>query len=142
MTASEEFQAKYVLIAKTAHSANRTLQELLLEWLSPEWEFLDECAQESRIDAVIFVEANPGATPEDMHKRWLRAQSEQGWTYGEIYDLSHMKHPDMIPFEHLPVMAEFKSKLFLSIVRPLLQRELHSLIQSDQGVAPEDVRSA
>lgn len=42
------------------------------------------------------------AIAENAHDVWAIKRKQEGWTYGEVRDDAHKKHPDLIPYSALP----------------------------------------
>jgi len=63
---------------------------------------------DSLLDAVKFSLANPNNTPELNHENWMRMKISQGWKYGLIKDLNLKTHPDLVPYDELPLIEKRK----------------------------------
>lgn len=57
----------------------------------------------------------PPTTPEAEHDSWMRAYEEMGWAYGPIRDPIAKTHPDMVPFDKLPILEQEKDAVFLAV---------------------------
>ena len=60
------------------------------------------------LDAINFMLEHPNITPEESHNNWMRMKTEQGWIYGEVKDFEKKTHPDLIPFNELPIIEQKK----------------------------------
>jgi hypothetical protein len=69
------------------------------------WFLLDEDEQAAAITAVTALRDNPEITPDQNHTNWRRVMEERGWRYGEEIDYDTLRHPNLVPFEELPVPA-------------------------------------
>ena len=38
----------------------------------------------------------------NVHEVWSAGRMADGWTYGEVRDDAHKKHPCLVPYEELP----------------------------------------
>jgi hypothetical protein len=66
---------------------------------------------DSLLDAVKFSLANPDNTPELNHKNWMKMKVSQGWKYGLIKDLNLKTHPDLVPYDELPLIEKQKDEM-------------------------------
>lgn len=106
-------------IAKICHEANRAYCECLGDNLLAIWEESPEWQRKSSINGVEFRLANPGTSPEDIHRNWLVEKTEAGWVYGETKDAEKKTHPCILPYDKLPQEQKVKDILFISIVTAL-----------------------
>lgn len=104
-------------IARVCHTANRALQDSLIEPVSPRWFRLDEETKESARDGVR--RALEGLTPEEMHGNWSRFKREHGWVYGDVKDPDEKTHPCLVPYDELPDEQRVKDDLFSNIVKAM-----------------------
>ena len=109
----------YYEIAAVTHGANRVLQALAGEPISPPWENESELIQESVEDGVLTVLENPGITAEKIHNNWVDFRKSQGWKWGPVKDLDKKEHPDIGPWTALDINAQRKSKVFVAIIMAL-----------------------
>ena len=79
---------------------------------------LDEETLESTISAIKFHLAND-LTPEESHDLWMKTKLELGWKYGEVKDVEKKTHPDLVPYEDLPIQEKLKDEIFISLVKAL-----------------------
>ena len=42
------------------------------------------------------------AMAKNVHEVWSAGRMADGWTYGEVRDDAHKKHPCLVPYEELP----------------------------------------
>ena len=63
---------------------------------------------DSLLDGIEYLDANPDTTPEDNHNNWMRMKESQGWVYGEVKDFDKKTHPDLVPFDKLPIVEQRK----------------------------------
>lgn len=63
---------------------------------------------ESLIDGVIYQDENPNSTPEENHNNWMRMKIDQGWIYGERKNSNLKTHPDLVPYDRLPLIEQLK----------------------------------
>ena len=71
-------------------------------------EEINDDQMESLIDGIRFRDANPDITPEENHANWMLMKVQQGWKYGEVKDFEKKTHPDLLPFDELPVVEQRK----------------------------------
>lgn len=104
-------------IAQVCHEANRALQIINGDPVSPLWGDLDEETRNSAIDGV--VKSLEGATAKEMHENWVKFKVQHGWTYGEAKNDAEKTHPCLVAYEDLPAEQQIKDSLFSAIVRAL-----------------------
>ena len=63
---------------------------------------------ESLLNGIEYLEENPECTPEENHNNWMKEKIRQGWVYGDVKDFELKTHPDLIPFDELPVVEQRK----------------------------------
>lgn len=71
-------------------------------------EKINEDQMASLLDGIDFMDANPNITPEENHNNWMEMKESQGWVYGEVKDFEKKTHPDLVPFDELPVVEQRK----------------------------------
>ncbi len=71
-------------------------------------EQINEDQLESLMDGVRFQDEHPENTIEQNHDNWMRMKTEQGWVYGDVKDFEAKTHPDLVPFDELPVVEQRK----------------------------------
>lgn len=101
-------------IARLCHEANRVLQIMLSEEVNPKW---DELSEDLKVSTYIGVlNALDGSTPQQMHESWMRERILGGWKYGEVLDRDYKVHPNLKPYDELPLEQQYKDTMFLAIV--------------------------
>jgi hypothetical protein len=68
----------------------------------------------ARVRAVL-----EGATPEEIHERWVRARWMLGWKYGPQPDSQEKIHPALVPYAQLPEGQRTRDRVFAAIVREM-----------------------
>ena len=75
----------------------------------------NEIANKDQLDSlyngIAYADAHPGLTPEENHKNWMQAKEAQGWVYGRVKDFEAKTHPDLVPFNRLPVVEQRKDNM-------------------------------
>lgn len=108
-------------IAEVCHEANRALQHIFFDpYPSKPWKEESLEIQESTINGVNEVSANPLWNAIDLHNEWLEYKAEQGWIWGPAKSEEYKTHPCMLPWDQLPPEQQIKDRLFLAICRVLL----------------------
>lgn len=105
----------FLLCAKAAHNAVRLYRTMIGEddaaWVDlPPWQ------QESILFATRSIVETPGITPSRLHALWRAHRELDGWTLGP-FSYREKTHPNMLPYESLPVAQRLKDDLFLGVVR-------------------------
>lgn len=108
-------------IAEVAHEANRVYCVKIGDDSGNSWTFAPDWQQESTINGVKFVLANPNATPKDCHKHWKQEKFNTGWEYGKEKDINKKQHPRLVPYEDLPVEQKIKDSIFVNIVKAFVE---------------------
>jgi len=115
-----EHDEAVVAAARAAHEANRVLCEALGQSHYGSWE---ECPQEIRdsvLSGVEEVRKHPGRTPRESHQAWADWKRAQGWKAGPEKSVERKEHPNLVPFEELPVAEQSKDSIFLAVTRAVL----------------------
>jgi hypothetical protein len=71
-------------------------------------EKINEDQMVSLLDGIEYLDANPDITPEENHNNWMKMKVSQGWVYGEVKDFEKKMHPDLVPFDDLPIVEQRK----------------------------------
>ena len=107
-------------IARICHAANTAYSTIIGDGYNHKsW---DELSPEMRAvtrNGVTTRLENPDLTPEQMHKNWMLAKIDDGYTYGEVKDDDAKTHPCLGPYEQLPKAQQVKDRLFSAIVDAL-----------------------
>ena len=104
-------------IARTAHEAIRAWCEFNRDFSLPPWDEAADWQKRSTRDGVRFHLDHPEADDSASHEAWLDEKRRDGWTYGPVKNAELKQHPCMVPFENLPMVQQFKDRLFRAIVR-------------------------
>ncbi|UVF61470.1 hypothetical protein SEA_DALANDE_57 [Gordonia phage DalanDe] len=104
-------------LAQIAHEANRGLQAVLGEAVGAPWDDLDTEMQESIRHGVRVVQEGNG--PEELHRQWVMVKEALGWTYGPVKDFEAKTHPQLVPWDELPILQRAKDQLFHGVVSSL-----------------------
>ena len=91
------------------------------------WNLLPESEKDGYAKAVGYRIENPETTEVDMHNKWSADKFEAGWTYGEKLDFVKKTHPNLVPFEDLPVDQQMKDKLFLNVIDAILVARIEEI---------------
>lgn len=106
-------------IAEVCHEANRVLQRINGEDVSPPWSGAAGWVRDSARSGVLS--ALSGSSPEELHAAWSREKTELGWVYGPRKDGIAKTHPCLVPYDDLPDAQKRKDFLFGAIVRSLTE---------------------
>jgi hypothetical protein len=107
-------------IAPACHEANRLIQFVVGEEVSPPWPDAPDWQRNSALAGVTAMMANPGRTPEQSHEGWLAHKQAEGWVYGPVKDAEKKEHPCMVPYSELPPSQRVKDWVFTTITRTIL----------------------
>lgn len=77
--------------------------------------------RESLINAVDRAIMHKDPDAEAFHLSWYIDKKEAGWKHGDYYDAEQKRHPDLMPFELLPMESQVKSHLFIQCARSMHQ---------------------
>ena len=119
----------YSDITKIVYEAARLEAKWSGRSVVPEpWEERDEDFRDQMIEVVEdYLKMDKLPTPEEAHDSWVKAYEKMGWKYGEKRDPVLKTHPDMVPFDALPLDEQQKDAIFLAFV--YVARELLRLPQ-------------
>lgn len=106
------------MIAEATHGANCVYSRSLGEHALP-WNSIPHEEQGSVADGVEYVLSVGPLEPEEIHERWVAEKLERGWKLGEKHDRFDKTHPNLVPWEELPLSQQVKDRLFLAIVEAL-----------------------
>jgi len=81
-----------------------------------DWEDRDDSFRTQFVETVRKQCSLEGfADPEEAHDSWWREYERMGWKYGPVRDLVKKTHPDMVPFNELPMSEREKDEIFLKL---------------------------
>lgn len=106
-------------IARVAHEVNRAYCTALGDDSQVPWELAPDWQRQSVILGVRFHLENPNATPEASHAAWVDAKRREGWIWGAEKNAEQRIHPNLMPFDQLPVEQQVKDHLFRAVVHAL-----------------------
>lgn len=106
-------------IAEIAHNINRAYCLAMGDASQPKWEDAPEWQISSAINGVKFHLANPDATPENSHEKWLEQKTAEGWKFGPVKNPETKEHPCFRPYSELPAEQRAKDYLFKAVVESM-----------------------
>lgn len=121
-----------VAAARAAHEANRVLCAAIGQSDYGPWDECDEGIQASVLAGVEAVKQNPARTPRESHESWCQFKLAKGWKLGPEKSLLRKEHPNLVPYEKLPIAEQSKDAIFLAVVRAVLSAR-GALIRLDEG---------
>ena len=69
----------------------------------PRWLDLDEGMQAKVIEAVVAIRDTEAANVEHNHELWCEQMEAAGWHHGPTLDYETKEHPNLVPYEDLPL---------------------------------------
>lgn len=111
---------KIEVLASMVHEANRAYCTSIEQYITAPWDLEPIIIQNSIIDGIKNIAANPGMTPSQSHDSWLQYKAAEGWVYGEIKDVEKKTHPCMVAYSDLPEYEKIKDRIFGSLVKEFL----------------------
>lgn len=106
-------------MARVCHEAYRGYCEAVGDFSQKTWIGVDHRQRVNAINGTAFVLLNPGAVASTRHEAWMRDKLRDGWAHGRVEDIEEKEHPDLLPFEELPLTQQRKDALFVAIVNAL-----------------------
>lgn len=67
--------------------------------------------------------------PAELHQDWVETYQAMGWRHGPVRDVGSKTHPDMVPFDDLPLREQEKDAVFVALC------EIARLYLHDNGTA-------
>ena len=100
--------------------------ETLKTWINAEqWE------RDTILSGIDRVIEYPDKTPEEFHKDWVKEKESSGWKFGHEKSSERKLHPDMVPYQYLPLTARVKDFILLELIKTRLEQ-----VQSEAIVNP------
>jgi RyR domain len=106
-----------ITAARVARETIRAYQRSIGDPVSPPWAEAESWDRDSMLAGVRAVRA--GATPEELHERWVGRRTEEGWTLGPVKDTTARTHPCLAPYQELSIEQRAKDVLFAAVVGAL-----------------------
>lgn len=122
-------------IAELAHEACRTHCETQGDPPLPPWAKAPEWMKASVHDGIAMLVLFPNHGPAESHANWRSARELGGWVLGPVKDAVRKTHPNLVPFDQLPIAQQVKDTIFVALVRALLPY----VNQVERRVVPRDV---
>ena len=113
-------QFSYDQIARVCHEANRMVQRVIGEPMSPVWDELPEWMRERNISWVEKICKGMMFSPAESHDSWVREMESLGWKHGPMKDEDMKEHPCLVPYEQLPQGQRMKDQVFWEIVQLMM----------------------
>ena len=116
-----------VKMARVLHDANKVWSEYNGDENQKNWDETPELVKNSMLNSMKWRLENLNAPVKDSHDYWLKAKTDDGYTYGKVE--CHVKkiHPRLLPFEDLNYSDQFKSWTFMFNMRSYLLGMQHSI---------------
>jgi len=113
-------EEQYRIVAAVAYAANREFSKIVGgKPFNPPWEEYPEDLKLNLIQAVRNTMKQKIVSAKLSHLQWVKDRLDMGYEKGENINWKKKTHPDLVPFEELPMPAQLKSVLFLAIVNSL-----------------------
>lgn len=109
-------------IAAVCHEANRALCQAFGDPSQVPWDETPDDIKQSARAGVAFLQANPDAGADALHRNWMKDKAAAGWKHGAVKDAEAKTHPCLVPFAKLPAEQKAKDHVFLAIVRAMTPR--------------------
>lgn len=128
-------------VCKLVHQVNDAYRNMIGESPKGDWDSLEEGVKESTRKGVAFILSNPGATPKEIHDKWVEERECEGWSFGEVMDEEAKTHPCLTPYEQLPIEHRMKDFLYRNTVMAVLgtlseDQKLTVSMECDCGYSP------
>lgn len=109
------------IIAQICHNVNKAYCESIGEDNIVSWYKASEDVKESVRIGVKEVIQDSHIMPEEIHDKWVQYKKKQGWKFGKVKDADKKTHPDLVPYNKLPVEQKAKDYIFIALVRQVKQ---------------------
>lgn len=108
-------------IARACHEVNRAYCQSIGDNSQMAWEDAPEMIRKSVVSGVVLhLEAGPqGVPPGTSHQAWLDYKLAEGWKWGPTKNFDTREHPNLMPFNDLPVNEQAKDFIFGAVVHVL-----------------------
>ena len=113
----KRYSAFVEIVAKVCHEVNRHYCIVNSLPHNLHWEDEEEHIRESCRIGVDSILDEPGKTPEESHKEWMKTKIEQGWVYGKVLNKEKKIHNLLKPYKDIPIMHQVKDSIFQSVVQ-------------------------
>lgn len=118
-----EADNKLLFVAKCGHEMNRQLCQLTGDNSQVPWSDAEQWQRDSAIDGVKAIMEGRVKGPGDSHRQWMEHKKSQGWKHGPVKDPDKKEHPDLVPFEELPPVAQLKDHIFFQTISHILKSD-------------------
>lgn len=108
-------------VARLAHETNRAWCEMRGDTSQVPWAEAPAPMKAVVNSGIQNRLEDPGMSPDESHENWMGEMVDAGWVYGETKnaEASPPTHPNILPYEDLPVDQQIKDHLFRAIVHAL-----------------------
>jgi len=108
---SDQYEtAVWILIERMQAEIAREVRVLLGEE-KHDPRIFTEADQLRRVEALKLCAAQR-TTDAERHESWMLMHIDQGWTYGAELDPANKRHPNLLPWDELPVSTRSKARIF------------------------------
>lgn len=103
-------------IAQVAHEINRAYCAALGDNSQKSWAEAEAWQRDASIVQTQLHIGQPTAGASASHDAWMKQKLDDGWVHGAVKDGVAKTHPDIVPFEQLPVTSQAKDAIFRAVV--------------------------
>lgn len=103
-------------IARVCYATNREFCLVSGDPVPAPWDEITEDARQGYAKGVQYRLSNPLAPAAAQHDEWCRSKAEDGWTHGPVKDEGARQHPNLVPYQALPLSQRLKDTLFKGVV--------------------------
>lgn len=94
--------------ANMLHDWNRAYCKTTGDPVNQPWNQAPEHQRQSAREAVTFVLHHSEVSLEAIHEEWGKARTTEGWVPGEVKNEDLKTHPNLVPYDQLPIVQRVK----------------------------------
>jgi hypothetical protein len=106
-------------VARIVHEVDRAYLAVTGDNSVPAWDRASASARQSAALTVTAI-ARGHVTPESTHAAFVAEYARNGWTHGETLDHEAKTHPQLVPYDALPIEVKTRDALIVAVVRGAL----------------------
>ena len=80
----------------------------------------------------IITEEEVSIMAQMDHERWFREMKANNWSYGEVKNEKTKTHPDLVPYQELPIEKKIFDREIIYSIPYLLKIEGYDIIRSEE----------
>lgn len=120
-------------IARICYETNRVFCQVTHDAVPPEWSEAPQAVRDGYCTGVQFRLKNPMAPAAAQHDLWCETKLSEGWCRGPVKSEELREHPNLVPYQALPLTQRMKDTMFKNTVIAMAPLYRAACLQDEQS---------